>query len=583
MTDQPQPQIIRNPGLTRLSWVLVGAVAFVAVASAGVAIKGWPLSDRPGVLQNSGDWCAEHGVPESLCTLCQPELRNQLVWCDAHGLPEAICTLCSSPLKGQLVVCEEHGLPEAFCTQCNPTLVSTVSNVDWCAEHGVPESKCSLCNPGVAGDLCQEHHLPEALCTLCHPELAEQLPTCSEHGLPPAFCLQCQSSRVALGELSDVATMVNNALLLPKGAESAELCRLDLPSVRLASAQTMVNAGLEVARVEARSLSQKVTCNARISYNENRYAQVRPRVDGIVHEVPLDVGAKVRRGDVLAVIDSVDLGNAKADYLSVLASLDLAESNMGRVRNLVEKQIVPSKQQIEAETQLAASRFRATQAKQRLMNLGISPQEIDKFTRSNDTNSLLQITAPLDGVIVRRSAVVGEAVERAEELFAVADITNMWAHLDLYENDLRWVQEGQPVTLFIDSLFGDGFTGKVTWISPEVNPRTRTIQVRTEVENPRGLLRSGMYGRGVIQVSAPNETLVVPKVAVQWHNRSPVVFVKKSDELYQPRRVSLGRKEGPFWEVHAGVRADELVVTTGSFLLKTELMKGSIGAGCCGE
>jgi len=92
-----------------------------------------------------------------------------------------------------------------------------------------------------------------------------------------------------------------------------------------------------------------------------------------------------------------------------------------------------------------------------------------------------------------------------------------------------------------------------------------------------------MYGKGMIQIEAPAKAQVVPKTAVQWYERSSVVFVQKAGDLFEPRQVSVGRKEGPFWEITAGIQPNEAVATTGSFLLKTELMKGSIGAGCCGD
>jgi len=450
---------------------------------------------------------------------------------------------------------------------------------DFCAEHGVPESLCTICNPGLKERLewCAGHGLPESLCTVCNPELKASLVTCSKHDLPPAFCIKCKESADAAG----AGLGYSQDSTIAEAAESLKLCRDALPTVRLASAQVMHNAGLRIIAATYRTLQTHIRCIGHVSYNQNRFAIVRPRVEGIIHEVHVDVGDRVNQGEVMAVVDSAQLGEAKADFLAALALLDLAQQNHDRLKRLADKQIIAGKAMIAAETRLREARISVDRARQRLLNLRISNSEIDRFAREGDTSSLLPIPAPRDGVVVRRSVAVGEAVVATSELFAVADLTTLWVYLDLYEQDSRSVRVGQPVRFQVDSLPGLSFDGQITWVSPEVNPATRTIRVRAEVQNRDGLLRAGMYGIGVIETDAPSQALVVPKAAVQWHQRQPVVFVKRGETLFEPRRIVLGRKAGPFWEVVEGLQPGEPVVTTGSFLLKTELMKGSIGAGCC--
>jgi cobalt-zinc-cadmium efflux system membrane fusion protein len=186
-------------------------------------------------------------------------------------------------------------------------------------------------------------------------------------------------------------------------------------------------------------------------------------------------------------------------------------------------------------------------------------------------------------VVVRRQAVVGEAVEPQTELYAVADLSTMWVCLDVYEKDVSNVRVGQAVTFEARQLPSGDFSGAVSWISPEVDARTRTIRVRAEVANPAGLLRANLYGTGSIQIGEVHEMLMVPRVAVQSHEDHPVVFVRKSETEYEPRRVALGHEELGFCEITAGVKEGELVVTTGSFLFKTELNRGAIAAGCCDD
>lgn len=430
----------------------------------------------------------------------------------------------------------------------------------WCREHGVPERLCTLCHPELVEKLlwCGEHSLPEDLCTLCHPELAEQFTTCTAHGLPKAFCVACGTAGGTTAPDPDA-----------------------MPPVRLAAPAIAEDAGIEVRPVQSAEHVPTVEGNARVGYNENRFTHVRPRVDGIVHEVRVDLGSAVRRGDVLAVVDSAALGKAKADYLAALALIELADKEVVRIRDLVAKEIAPQKELFQGEHQLEEAQIGAALARQTLLNLGLSKTDVDRVRRTQDTGSLLNIPAALDGVVVERHAVVGEPVQATSDLFAVGDLSTMWVHLDLYEKDLHEVRVGQRAGFVAPSLSADVFPGVVTWISSEIDRRTRTVPVRIEVKNVGGVLRANQFGKGYIEITAPHSVLTVPKQAVQSYESQYVVFVKKSDILYEPRRVQMGHQFGSDWEITSGVAAGEQVVTTGSFLFKTELDRGAIGAGCC--
>lgn len=451
---------------------------------------------------------------------------------------------------------------------------------DWCPEHGVPESLCTLCNPALKEKSlwCGEHGLTEDLCTLCHPELAGRFDVCREHRLPPSFCPQCadaiaDSVRQSTGGDPDSGQKATRTT----GAE------VDLPLVRLASRRIVEDAGIVVAPTHFAEVTNTVTGNGVVTYNQNRYAQVRPRVEGFLREVLVDVGAKVRRGDVLARVDSSGLGSAKADYLAALALVELAQRNVERMKSLSAKGITPQKNLLEAETHLREDQVNVVRTRQALLNLGVTHRQIDRFVTVGEPDSILEITAPQDGVVVERHAVEGEAVEPTSHLFTVTDLTTMWVVLDLYERDVLRVAVGQSVAFHVPAFPSDEFIGTLTWISPEVNSRTRTVRARVEVENPNALLRANLFGKATIATSEPHQTLVVPKEAVQTHEGIQLVFVKKSDTVFEPRPVRVGQKNGRHWEIVSGVQPGEEVVTTGSFLFKTELQKGAIGGGCCAE
>jgi len=146
---------------------------------------------------------------------------------------------------------------------------------------------------------------------------------------------------------------------------------------------------------------------------------------------------------------------------------------------------------------------------------------------------------------------------------------------------MRQVREGLAVVLDVGGLPGERHSGRITWLSSQLDSRTRTLKARTEIANPKGLLRAGMFGKAEVTVRREEDALVVPRAARQWDGCCNVVFVKRSEVLFEPRKVRLGYATDRLFVVEDGLVAGEQIVTTGSFLLKTEILKGSIGAGCC--
>ncbi len=341
------------------------------------------------------------------------------------------------------------------------------------------------------------------------------------------------------------------------------------------------NIGLACEPVRCQTLRQTVTVSAEVAYDAWKLARLAPRAPGVVTRIQKDLGEPVRAGEVLAVIDSTDLGAAKAALLQALASVRLWERNHEREQRLLVQGIATEREALDAETSLAESRIELGRAQQRLRNLGLGDVEIDQVAARESASSLLELTAPLDGVVVERAASVGEVVDPSRPLLTVADTANMWALLDLVPSHLGQVGVGQAVVLTIDGLRGETFAGHLTWISTSVDPRTRTIKARAEIDNARGLLRAGSFGHAQITTRDRAPAVLVSDAAVQWEGCCNVVFVRQSDTVYRPRKVRLGHVAGDFHEVLEGLAENELVVTDGSFLLKAELLKGSIGAGCC--
>lgn len=386
------------------------------------------------------------------------------------------------------------------------------------------------------------------------------------------------------GKAQEVPTMS----VIPASREVPRARRI--PSVECATAESVVQfanpdiarrAGLVIESVRKQPVTHVLSCNAELAFDGNRLAHLSPRASGSVQKVLAQVGDAVEAGDVLALVDSVELGEARAAVLQAVAIERLRRKNHERQVALSESGVTARRELLDAETSLAEATIALSAARQRLRNLGFDDAQIDSIAGGEDAESALPVVAPFAGVVVERHAVLGEVVDTSQVLFTIADTSRMWAMLDVYEADLRHVRVGQPVVVSVQALPGETFAGTIAWVAPSLDARTRTIKARAEIDNNEGLLKANMFGLARITVRDRTDAVVVPKSAVQWEGCCNVVFVKQTDTVYQPYRVRLGQETDEYYVVEEGLPEGEQIVTQGSFLLKTEILKGSIGAGCC--
>jgi cobalt-zinc-cadmium efflux system membrane fusion protein len=307
----------------------------------------------------------------------------------------------------------------------------------------------------------------------------------------------------------------------------------------------------------------------------------------------------------------VRIGEAKSRLLRAHAALKLARVTLDREESLRQKEVGTAKLFEAARSGLAAAEadFLATHeaiafaderellaaardlkvtksdteaAERGLQIFGVTDAELAAVgTEPGRTLSRYSLRSPVAGRVVKRQAVVGELVQERDALYAVADLSTMWLLMDVYVRDLVLVRVGLPVIFTVDGLPGHSFEGHVAWVSDTVDDRTRTIKVRGNLPNERGLLKANMFGLARIIVRDEEELPCVPVDAVQTDGCCQLVFVKKEDALFEPRKVTLGASANGYVEILDGLALGEQVVTVGSFLMKTEILKANLGAGCC--
>lgn len=526
---------------------------------------------------SSADWCAGHGVPESKCTLCHPKLIQKFKksgdWCAAHKLPESVCPKCkpqktSSAHTPPKDWCAGHSVPESKCTLCHPRLVQKFKKSgDWCKEHKLPESVCPKCKPSSKGsqtvsnvgssqDWCKEHALPESKCTKCNPALTHTYKKsgdwCAGHGFPESVCPQCNPVQAPAG--------VGNSSVIVQGTQ-----------IRFRSKGTERAVGLQSIPARHTQLGRSLKCTVQIDFNRNRFAEIRSPIPALLHRLRIDVGQRIKRGRPLFILSSARVSALKAQMRSTREALSIAKVAYARQLRLRKSRITTVRNVEKAKLRVSLAQAKLASIRQSLRIGGIS------LLHSAGYFNLL---SPISGQVITRPAVTGSQAGPGVLLATIADTRTMWAQLQLNEWQASFVRLGQRVSIRINGIASRTFSGTINWIAHRVNPRTRIVHARVELKS-HGLLRAHQFGQATIQIRTKKRAVSVPLQAVQRTDKGPLVFVRIKEGLYEPRAVQLGRSDGQTIQLSGPVKVGEQVVTTGAFLLRTELNKNSIGAGCC--
>jgi cobalt-zinc-cadmium efflux system membrane fusion protein len=381
-------------------------------------------------------------------------------------------------------------------------------------------------------------------------------------------------------------------------------CQTHALRVQFASAQSVRKAGVKVGAVAERPMTAIISAVAEADYDRERFAQISSPLAGRAWRVEKQAGAQVKRGDVLALVDAADVGKAKAELLQSIASLDLRTKTLRRIRSSSESGFRTEAELQEAEAAVQEANIRVFNAKQALVNVGLGAG-IDDLPASPDhrsvhflglnkdlassldakttTANLLPLLAPFDGVVVQKNVVTGEWVDPSKPLFAIADIGRMWVTADLSLAEARRVTLGQRVMFRPDGAADQVAVGEVTWVSTGVDEQTRTVKVRAAVTNVSHQLLAHTFGSVQITIRERPTAVAIPDEALQWEGCCHIVFVRLTDDIFQVRKVKLGAKANGFTEVMIGLLPGEVVATGGSHVLKSEILKSALGAGCCVE
>jgi cobalt-zinc-cadmium efflux system membrane fusion protein len=367
--------------------------------------------------------------------------------------------------------------------------------------------------------------------------------------------------------MASMADMPSSGSNVSTDSATADL-QVDLGPDDLKKAQ------LQTVHVGMHETASTLRVPAIVNADEYREVHVTPLVGGVIRQVPVVLGDHVRRGQTMTVIFSSDLADAETGYLVMLAELEADHKKLERTQNLLKLGSASQQEEEEVEASHAAHEAHVRAALEKLRLLGASDRQIAALKQAEQIDPNFSVPAPINGIVLSRSANQGLVTNTSQELFTVTDLSTVWVMASINEKDFSTVHVGTLAAVTTPAYPGRVWKGRVVYIQPQVDPTTRTAQARIEVANPDESLRLDMY-MDVAFMSSGGKALAVPESAVQAIGEKQYVFlpVKDSDGSFAVRQVKLGPISNGLYPVLDGLKPNDEVVSNGSFILKAEAIR----------
>ena len=371
-----------------------------------------------------------------------------------------------------------------------------------------------------------------------------------------------------------------------KRTHECDECRYQVGVVRVPE-KLLQGELVKTAAVERRALETPVPLTGEVRFAERKVTHLSPRAEGVIRKVLVALGEKVSMGQPLLEMESAALGEAESSYLESEATQRLARRALDRQAALREEGISSEKEFLAARQESESAGIRAQAAADKLRRLGLGPAEVEGLRKTGPAaaRGRLVIRAPAAGTILDMHAVPGEAARPDQNIFTIGDLSHLWVWADVYEGQVRQVLAHEHhgdmrATVTAKAFPGDLFPATVDFVAPSMDEKTRTLKVRVGVPNPKGKLRAGMFVNVELYLPSGADGLVIPRAALLSDDGRSFVFVRHQGEYWVRRPVETGRTSGGQVEVTKGLAGGETVVTDGCFLLKSDVLRSKMGAGC---
>jgi membrane fusion protein, heavy metal efflux system len=349
------------------------------------------------------------------------------------------------------------------------------------------------------------------------------------------------------------------------------------PGTARLSAEAIEAAGINLATVQSGTIAHKIIVPGAIVPEADRIAHVAVKLSSIVAELRKNTGDSVEKNEVVAVLESREVADAKSEYLAARLTSELQKDLLERDKALFDKQVSSEQQFIRSRNEAARAVIRIDIARQKLFALGLTETEIAGLPNQPEALLRLQeVRSPISGRVVERKVELGVAVGRDNletELFVIADLDRVWVELAVSPEDVSRVRIGQTVSVTARGT-AEAAKGKLIFIGPILDKDTRSARVVAEINNNDGVWRPGLFVTAAIVVEERSAAVAVPVAAIQTMDGRPVAFIRTSDG-FQKRQVVLGERDERAAEVASGLSVGETIAVTHTFLLKAEMLKGA--------
>ncbi len=325
-----------------------------------------------------------------------------------------------------------------------------------------------------------------------------------------------------------------------------------------------LKAQIQVAEVASQDISDTLRVAGQIDFNEQALTRIGASVTGRVTQIHAHLGNTVNKGETLALINSSELSGSQLAYLKARSEKELHRRNMERAKTLFDADVISAAElhRRENEYEIAAAETRAAQDQLRV--LGVSAKSIERLASTGAIDSVAGVVATIQGVVVERKIATGQVVQPSDVLFAVADLSRVWAVAQVPEQQISQVKVGQSVSIEVPALENEKLVGKLIYVGQTVNPDTRTVLVRTELDNTSGRLKPSMLASMLIE-STPVKRVVVPTTAVVRQDDADHVFVELSDNRFRLTPVKLAAEQNGQRVVLEGLKPGMRIISDGAF------------------
>ena len=316
----------------------------------------------------------------------------------------------------------------------------------------------------------------------------------------------------------------------------------------------------------------------RIEVDETRMARIGSPVAGRLTDVEAAVGREVRRGQVLATLNSTELSSAQLGFLKAQSIRLQAQRATERAQRLLAADVIGTAEVQRRQSELTQAEAELNAASDQLKVLGMSEAAVRRLADTGTITSRTQIVASLSGTVIERKVTEGQMVQPADSMFVIADLSSVWVVADIPEQGAGLVRVGEPAAAEVAALPGSRLHGRLTFVSPTVNPETRTVRARMDLSNSERVFKPAMLANVLIE-GRPQKRLVIPAAAVVREDNRDYVFVESGRDAWRLRPVTLGTEHEGRRVLLEGLREGEKIVVEGAFHLNNERKRRALGGG----